>query len=359
MLTELSRAKDTGRHRRPGVGKTKGGLEAGRIFSELAGINPSKVVPEADLSQDLGLDSIALAEIALALAEEAGRPAPTTLTNVNTVGQLLALFDQEAGGAAVAPLEAQARAVRIPEPVQRAVHGFLDTLQEVGYGRILDAKILGRGNIPYHTNAIIVANHCSHLDVGLVKYSLGDYGREVISAGARDYFFKDTLRATYFENFTHVVPFDRHESVRQSLDRFVRLLRQGRKVVIFPEGTRSVTGRMAAFKPGLGLLVQASRTGILPVYLSGTHKSMPKGTWLPKQERLEARIGPFLPPSLLLDNTSHLPRRAQANRIVEVVHEALCALRDGQGFDPAQALPPPAPKPSEIPKDAPEGAEVG
>lgn len=358
MLTELSRAKDTGRHRRPGVGKTKGGLEAGRIFSELAGINPSKVVPEADLSQDLGLDSIALAEIALALAEEAGRPAPTSLSNVNTVGQLLALFDQEAGGAAVAPLEAQARAVRVPEPVQRAVHGFLDTLQEVGYGRVLEAKILGRGNIPYHTNAIIVANHCSHLDVGLVKYALGDYGREVISAGARDYFFKDTLRATYFENFTHVVPFDRHESVRQSLDRFVRLLKQGRKVVIFPEGTRSVTGRMAAFKPGLGLLVQASRTGILPIYLSGTHKSMPKGTMLPKKERLEARIGPFLPPSLLLDNTSHLPRRAQANRIVEVVHEALCALRDGQGFDPSQALPPPAPEPEEVVEDAPEGAQA-
>ncbi|MBL4845957.1 MAG: AMP-binding protein [Planctomycetes bacterium] len=350
ILTELSRAKDTGRHRKQRVGKTSSGLDAGRIFNELAGVNPTKVVPEADLSQDLGLDSIALAEIVLALAEEAGRPAPTTLTNVNTVAQLLALFDQEAGGTAIAPLEAKARAVRIPAPVQRAVHGFLDTLQEVGYGRVLNAKILGRGNIPYHTNAIIVANHCSHLDVGLVKYSLGDYGREVISAGARDYFFKDTLRATYFENFTHVVPFDRHESVRQSLDRFVRMLRQGRKVLIFPEGTRSVTGRMAAFKPGLGLLVQASRTGILPIYLSGTHKSMPKGTWLPKNEKLEARIGPFLPPDLLIGNTSHLPRRAQANRIVEVVREALCALRDGQGFDPAQALPPHVPKPVEAPE---------
>ena len=362
LIGELSRSKDTGRTKRGKAGRKGSGLEAGRIFREVAGIDPAKVLPEADLSQDLGLDSIALAEIALALAEEAGRPAPTTLTNVNTVAQLLALFDQEAaGGAAIAPLEAQARAIRFPYPIQRAVHGLLDTMQDVGYGRLLDAKILGRGNIPHHTNAIIVANHCSHLDVGLVKYSLGDYGREVISAGARDYFFQDTLRATYFENFTNVVPFDRHESVRQSLDRFVGLLRQGKKVVIFPEGTRSVTGRMAAFKPGLGLLVQASRTGILPVYLSGTHKSMPKGTVLPKQEKMEARIGPFLPPDLLLGNTSHLPRRAQANRIVEVVREALCALRDGQSFDPASALPPRAsdPAPREDPAEEPVSGSVG
>ena len=96
-------------------------------------------------------------------------------------------------------------------------------------------------------------------------------------------------------------------------------------------------------QPGLGLLVQASRTGILPIYLTGTYKAMPKGTWLPKVAPLEARIGRFLPGDQLLDLTAHLGRRQQANRIVEVVRSSLCALRDGVPFDLRQELPPPLP----------------
>ncbi|MGE0708668.1 MAG: AMP-binding protein [Planctomycetota bacterium] len=342
LLSEQSRAKDTGRRKRPRAADDA--LGAAKVFRDVAGVDPAKVVPTADLHQDLGLDSIALAEVAVALAAAAGKPAPTTLTNVNTVAQLLALFDQSAGPGVSAPLTAPARALSVPAPLQRAVHGLLDTLQEVGYGKVFQAEVRGRGNIPFHTNALVVANHCSHLDVGLIKYALGEYGQTIISAGASDYFFKDTLRATYFENFTHVVPFDRHESVRQSLERFVRLLKAGKRVLIFPEGTRSITGRMGSFKPGLGLLVQASRTGVLPVYLAGTHRSMPKGTMLPKREPLEARIGPFLSPELLLDRTQHLGRRQQAERVVEVVREVLCALRDGEPIDIDALLPPPEPE---------------
>lgn len=343
ILNDLALSADTGR-RRPRRGGRKSqlsraGVDVARIFEEEAGIDASRVVPTADLMQDLGLDSIALAEVTLALAEAFEKPAPRSLTQVNTVASLLSLFESEGGEGAAAPITAEARPVDLPEPLKRAGSNLLDRLQEVGYGRILKAKITGRGNIPHHTNAIVVANHCSHLDVGLVKYALGEYGQGIVSAAARDYFFRDTLRASYFENFTSVVAFDRHESVRKSLGRFVGLLRQGKQVVIFPEGTRSLTGRMGAFKPGLGLLVQASQTGVLPIYLFGTHKSMPKGTWLPKVEPLEARIGPFLPPDKLLERTRHLPRRQQANRIVEIVRRSLCALRDGEGFDFDRELP--------------------
>ncbi len=346
LLSELQRG-DGGAARRPRgarrAGARGGRFDAAAIFQEVAGVDPARVTPQAEL-QDLGLDSIALAEVALALAEASGRPAPRSLSSIATVGQLVALFEDGPGGGEGHPetITADPRPVVFPEPVQRAVHGALDRLQELSYGRIFAAKVTGRGNVPHHTNAIVVANHCSHLDVGLVKYALGEYGQGIVSAGARDYFFKDTLRATYFDNFTHVVPFDRHESVRESLQRFVELLRQGKKVLIFPEGTRSVTGRMASFKPGLGLLVQASRMGILPVYLSGTHRSLPKGSLIPRVERLEARIGPFLPADRLLELTSHLGRRGQAERIVAVTRAALCALRDGQPFDVEQELAPPS-----------------
>lgn len=336
MLAEMSRVGEPAGSRRQT--RRVGALaEVARIFEEVAGVDPTKVVPEANLSQDLGLDSIGLAEVALALAETYARPAPTSLGNVTTVAELLALFDQDARRATSVVVEPAAsdvaRAIDLPAPVQRGVSGALDVLHDAAFEHLLDVVVRGRGNIPHHTNCIVVANHASHLDVGLVKHSLGDYGKGLVSAGARDYFFKDTLRATYFENFTNVVPFDRHASVRDSLQRFVELLRQGKTILIFPEGTRSVTGRMASFKPGLGLLVQASRTGVLPIYLGGTYSAMPKGTLLPRRRPLEARIGRFMPADKLLAATEKTGRRQQAQRIVDLVRGSLVSLRDGRPFD--------------------------
>ena len=305
-----------------------------QIFRDVAGIDPALVTREANLTDDLGLDSIALAEVALALAAAYERPAPESLAGAVTVGDLLGLVGAEGEGhRSVAPLTASPRPIVMPGVVKSGVRSFLDGLHAVGYGQALDCKVVGRGNIPHHTNTIIVANHSSHLDVGLVRHALGEYGEHLVSAGARDYFFADTFRATYFENFTNVMPFDRVASVRESLGRFVDLLNQGKTVLIFPEGTRSISGRMGSFKPGLGLVVQAAKVGVLPIYLSGTHQSMPKGSWLPRRVPLEARIGKFLPAEQLLAKTAHLGRRQQATQIVEVVRENLVALRDKRKFD--------------------------
>ncbi len=345
ILNELvTAAGGTQRRRRSRGSRAARGtaIKTAQIFEDVAGVDAAQVVPAANLTEHLGLDSIALAEVAVALAEAYGRPAPRSLSGIETVADLLAIFDEDgAAGGVPLPIEADPRPIQLPAFVARAGSEILNAMQDVGYGRILRTTVSGYGNIPFHTNAIIVANHCSHLDVGLVKHALGEYGEGLVSAGARDYFYDSTFKATYFDNFTSVMPFDRHESVRESLDRFVLLLRQGKKILIFPEGTRSVTGRMGSFKSGLGVLVQASKAGILPVYLSGTHKAMPKGRLLPDLQPLEARIGPFLPPEKLLTLNAHLSRRQRANRIVETVRSALCALRDGEPFDLEREFAPP------------------
>ena len=99
----------------------------------------------------------------------------------------------------------------------------------------------------------------------------------------------------YFENFTNVVPMERHGSLRESLRLAGEVIRDGYILLIFPEGTRSDTGVMADFKPSLGYLAMTNKCGILPMYLHGTHEAMPKGRYLPKRgERVAAYVGPFL-----------------------------------------------------------------
>ena len=52
--------------------------------------------------------------------------------------------------------------------------------------------------------------------------------------------------------------------------------------MVFPEGTRSVTGELADFLPSLGYLALRAEVGILPAYIGGTFASMPKGAALPR-----------------------------------------------------------------------------
>src|SRR5207247_1583032 len=108
---------------------------------------------------------------------------------------------------------------------------------------------------------------------------------------APDYFFDTKYKRAYMENFTNLVPMERTGSLRQSLRHARSFLDRGYNALIFPEGTRSMTGKMADFKPVIGYLALASRVGILPVYLEGTHEAFPKGSTVLKSRNVGARIG--------------------------------------------------------------------
>ena len=322
-----------------------------RALEEVAGLESDALAPESDLAQDLGLDSIAIADVITALVDSTGRPAPAELGRIQTVADLVRHFEDAPGrsaDAAATPLVADARPVILPRAVRALGSEAVDAFVRLSFARGFETHVVGTGNIPRHTQAIVIANHASHLDAPLVRYALGTWGKGLIAVGARDYFFKDRLTATYFENFTSVVAFDRRESIRESLGRVVELLDSGHNVLIFPEGTRSTTGRLQAFKAGLGYLVATSGVGVLPVYLSGTYHAAPKGALLPRARKLEARIGGYMPASTLLQKAGGGLRRDKLQKVAEIAREAIVALRDGVAFD-VRSLP----EPTEAADDAP------
>ena len=98
---------------------------------------------------------------------------------------------------------------------------------------------MARANVPPFGGYIVAANHASHLDTGLVKYALGELGERSSRSARKDYFFDDPVRRMYFENFTNVVPMERHGSLRESLRLAGEVIRDGYILLIFPEGTRS------------------------------------------------------------------------------------------------------------------------
>jgi long-chain acyl-CoA synthetase len=293
---------------------------------------------------ELGFDSLTYNELAAGL-ENAGVHVPegTVFASAHDVA---ALHDLVMGKRHIASLEKreerkavdnEADDIKLPAPVARLGKRGLAKAQRWFYTQALQTKVRGEAYIPQHTNFIVAANHSSHLDMGALKVALGDAGHELASLAAADYFFKNKWRRAYFKNLTNLVPMERSGSIRKSLGIAERVLRGGKSLVLFPEGTRSRTGEMSDFLPSLGYLALRADVGILPAYIEGAHDAMPVGSTLPKKRDLGVYFGPFLTIDFLRELTAGLPHQegwrlgsALTQRIVENLRDRVTPRFDAQ-----------------------------
>ncbi|HVG60313.1 MAG TPA: AMP-binding protein [Hyalangium sp.] len=310
------------------------------LIAEVVNRPLADVRPEARLSVDLGFDSLMLTELSVAL-EQAGVPLPAVndLTQINTVEDLRKLIVASGRRPAI-----EARAKEISEDHKRSeemeipVPGVVANLgrqlltfgQKVLYGGMFDVKVTGKQFVPQNRNFLVIANHASHLDAGLIRTVLEEQGQKTVALAARDYFFDTPLKRAYFENFTDLIPMDRHGSLRESLRLAGESLRMGYNLLIFPEGTRSTTGELLEFKPTLGYLALTYEVDVLPLYLKGTFEALPKGTMFPKSKELEVHIGPALKYADLRVKTQGMARSESYRYSTRLAEEAVKALRAGR-----------------------------
>jgi long-chain acyl-CoA synthetase len=304
------------------------------LVAEVSRKPRAEVVPEARLAADLGLDSLMLTELAAAL-ETAGVPASTTedLHRVLTVAELARAVagaarrgpDREAPRRAPAPPADE----EIPVPAALAALGrkVLAAGQRALYEDLYRARVVGKAFIPHDRNVLVVANHSSHLDMGLVKVALAEEGARLAALAAKDYFFDTPLKRAYFENFTNLIPMEREGSLKASLRAAAEALRRGHHLLIFPEGTRSRDGELQPFYPTAGYLALLCGVDVLPVHLSGTHEALPPGATLPKRADLEVRFGEPISVEALRLRTAALARSDAYRAATELIEEAVKALR--------------------------------
>jgi 1-acyl-sn-glycerol-3-phosphate acyltransferase len=154
-------------------------------------------------------------------------------------------------------------------------------------------RVVGREHLAGLSGPFLICpNHTSHLDVSTLRLALGPRRRRrLAAAAAEDYFFAGNRSMAFLAAWLGGFAFRRHGANPQSVAEIERLLAVGWSVLIFPEGTRSRTGEMAPFKPGIGLI--ATRTGrpVVPVRIDGLHAVLPPGRRLPRPRRVEVRFG--------------------------------------------------------------------
>lgn len=330
-----------------------------RTIASITQRSPDDVRLDARLVDELGFDSMMQLELLSALEAEFpnARVASEELAAVGTVDDVVRLAARDASPETSREEDVghreEAPPLHLPTPVRALGKAFLGSAQRLAYERLLDVDVEGRGNLPANTRFIVAANHASHLDMGLVKHALGELGDGLVSLAAKDYFFDDPVRRTYFENFTNLLPIDRHGSLKRSLRLASESLRGGSSLLIFPEGTRSRDGELAPFKAAVGYLALSERVDVVPMWLGGTHAAMPVGAALPKERKLSVRIGPTLTIDEMVAMTRGRSRSAAYRLIALELERRVRRLGD---------LPPPsddAPPPAEADDASDEPATLG
>ena len=131
--------------------------------------------------------------------------------------------------------------------------------------------------------AVIIANHQSHLDL-LCMMML--HPKVVLLT--TDWVWKNPIYGVIIR-FAEFYPVS--DGYDKNVERLQSLVNRGYSVVVFPEGTRSVTGDIIRFHKGAFQLAQALNVDILPVFIHGAHDVMPKNDFVLREGKLHVEIG--------------------------------------------------------------------
>lgn len=164
--------------------------------------------------------------------------------------------------------------------------------------------------------AIIAPNHVSYLDPQLVSASWP--GDLTFFAGSR--LFKRPFLGCVLR-LLRCYPVEKGKEL-STIRTAIRLLKEGKKVVVFPEGTRSSDGDLQPLRSGVALLAFQSRCPIIPCYVGGSYEAWPRSRKWPRLRgvRTYCRFGkPILP----LDASGNPVAKERLN---ELLYEAISRL---------------------------------
>jgi len=145
------------------------------------------------------------------------------------------------------------------------------------FGTILGTKIIGTENIPKEGAFILAANHVSNWDPPF----LGTFiEREICYMGKAE-LFKNPVMAAICRGL-HVFPVKRGTADKTAIKTAVKILKDGKCFGIFPEGTRSKTGKLGKAESGVSLIAAMTKAPIIPAAIINTEKIFSREKFFPR-----------------------------------------------------------------------------
>lgn len=174
---------------------------------------------------------------------------------------------------------------------RRLIHRFL--LRPL-LRRVVRLDVVGGGALDRSGPAVVVANHNSHLDTAVLLASFPTSRIDrVRPLAAADYFLRNRLLAWFTTRIVGILPVNRHSAGdADPLLGASQALAAGSTLVMFPEGSRGEPGVFGDLRSGVARLARLHpEVPVIPVWLDGCERSMPKGSRLARPVRCSATVG--------------------------------------------------------------------
>jgi 1-acyl-sn-glycerol-3-phosphate acyltransferase len=159
-------------------------------------------------------------------------------------------------------------------PAARALYATLHHLALPTLSALFRLRCHGRANLPRSGGALVAANHQSYLD----PVCFGGALPRPIDYFARRSLFKGPLGALI--RALNALPVERGGRDLGAIRVAIERLRAGRVLLLFPEGTRTATGEVGAFEPGVAAIARRAGVPVVPAAVAGAFEAWPRGARL-------------------------------------------------------------------------------
>jgi long-chain acyl-CoA synthetase len=290
------------------------------IIRSAARTSPPLLAPASNLELDLGLDSMRRVELLVELEQAFGAKVDESrLSEIYSVRDLVELVRRSASepGAADSSSSSSSYASSTagwqrvlqaapsdPEVLRlRHARGFpgyliflLTRLVRLLSYTLFRLRVEGLENLPARAPYILSSNHQSYVDAivlsSLLRWSVF---RNLFAVGTSEIFGSGVMRT--IARWLRVVLVDPDANLIPALRASAFGLRNGRILILYPEGERTIDGTPKAFKKGAAILASVAQVPIVPVAISGFYQAWPRGKSFPRLAALKIKIGqPLLPP---------------------------------------------------------------
>lgn len=183
------------------------------------------------------------------------------------------------------------------------------------YRSLFGLRVIGAEKLILSGPVLVASNHQSYIDPPLI----GNLYKSEMVFFARKTLFKGFGKWLYPQ--WNAIPIDQEKPDMSSMKTVIRKLKEGWRVLVFPEGARTLDGEIGAAAPGVGMIAAKSGAPIQPVRISGARDVLARGSSKIRFARITVKVGDpiYLTEEEIKQYSAKGGYEKLANRIMEAI----------------------------------------